>query len=259
MIIGREQRHHPGYSLGERLFISFLGAPVVGLRIRARNLLRLLPPAEGIANVLDAGSGPGVITFLLAARYPEARVTGIDLSSEEIENCRIIAARAKYKNTDFEEADISHLPWKGHFDLIVCIDILEHIENDSSALESLAEALSPGSTLILHVPARHRRYPVFKKTLNFEVPSHVRVGYTLEQVKKLVEDAQLKILKAGHTFGFLETLANNIGYMITRAEKRNRLLYAVAFPFLNFTGWLGSRSRAGPFGAGIYVIGMKQQ
>ena len=109
--------------------------------------------------------------------------------------------------------------------------------------------------MILHVPAKYRRYPVFKKSLNFNVPSHVRPGYTLDRLKELVDETRLKILKEGHTFGFLETLANNIGYMITRAEKRNRIAYALAFPFLNFIGWTGSRSRAGPLGAGVYIVG----
>lgn len=257
MIIGREQRHHPEYSLLERMFINILGIPVVGLRIRARNLLQLLPEIPGTVDILDAGSGPGVITFLLAAKYTKARITGIDISSEEINNCRAIAAKGNFDNTSFEQSDISDITWQDRFELAVCVDILEHIENDQSAIDSLCSALVPGGTLILHVPAKFRRYPVFKRTLNFNVPSHIREGYTLDHLQTLVEKAELKIMDAGHTFGFMETLANNLGYMITKAEKRNRLLYALAFPFLNTLGWLGQKSHPGQLGAGVYVVAKK--
>ncbi len=259
MIIGREQRYHPEYSVPERMFISILGIPVVGLRIRARNLLHLLPEIPRAADILDAGSGPGVITFLLAAKYPKARIIGIDISSEETKNCRAIAAKGNFENTSFQQADISEIPWQDRFELAVCVDILEHIEDDQSAIYSLCSALIPGGTLILHVPAKFRRYPVFKRTLNFSVPSHVREGYTLDHLETLVEKAELKIMDAGHTFGFMETLANNLGYMITKAEKRNRLLYALAFPFLNVLGWLGQKSHPGQLGAGVYIVAKKSE
>lgn len=256
-MIGREQRYHPGYSLPERMFISMLGIPVIGLRIRARNLLRLLPGISGGVDILDAGSGPGVITFLLATKYPNARITGIDISSEEVNNCKTIAVKGNFGNTSFEQLNISEIPWQSRFELVVCVDILEHIEDDQSAIDSLCRTLVPGGILILHVPAKYRRYPVFKKTLNFSVPSHVREGYNLDHLQILVKKTGLQIMDAGHTFGFMETLANNLGYMITKAEKRNRILYALAFPFLNAMGWLGQRSHAGQLGAGVYVIAQK--
>ncbi len=257
MLIGREQRFHPGYSLFEKGYIFLLGIPVVGLRIRARTLLKLLPERLIPANILDAGSGPGVISFLLAQTFPNSEITGVDTQPEEIDNCRIIAERAALVNTEFLQADILHLTWHNRFQLITCIDILEHIEDDLSALESLRKSLEPGGILLLHVPSKYRRYPVFKKRPNFHVPSHIRNGYEMGEITERVKQARLTITGRGYTFGFLETLANNIGYMITRAERKNRILYAISFPFLNLMGWLGRFSSPGSMGAGIYIIARK--
>lgn len=58
------------------------------------------------------------------------------------------------------------LPFDNHFDLVTCIDILEHIENDEHAIASIYNSLAPGGTLVLHVPAKYRRFPVFKKQIN---------------------------------------------------------------------------------------------
>ncbi len=253
-MIGREQRFHPTYSAAERAYISLFGVPVVGLRIRARNILNLLPAEINHMEVLDAGSGPGVITFMLAERFPNARVTGVDMVAEEINASKTIATRAGITNASFETADITTLPFQNRFDLIVCVDILEHIEDDEQALAKLREALKPEGTLVLHLPALYRRYPVFKKCLNFDVPTHVRSGYSLEDVRPMVDRARMTVERSGYTYGFLETLANNVSYMITGARKKNKILYAFAFPFLNLIGWLGRGANPKELGAGVYLI-----
>ncbi len=256
-MIGQEQRFHPSYSAAERGYISLLGVPVVGLRIRARNILALLPTGLNPKEVLDAGSGPGVITFMLAGKYPAARITGVDMVEEEISASRAIAVTAEIANVYFETVDISALPFKDRFDLIVCVDILEHIEDDEQALAQLRDALKPGGTLLLHLPALYRRYPVFKKRLNFDVPTHIRSGYRLEDVRPMMERAGMEVEKSGYTYGFLETLANNISYMITGARKKNKILYALAFPLLNLLSWLGRGARPDSLGAGVYFLGRK--
>lgn len=256
-MIGREQRFHPSYSAAERAYISLLGVPIVGLRIRARNILALLPAGLDPKEVLDAGSGPGVITFMLAERYPGARVTGVDMVEEEISASRAIAERARVTNTSFETADITALPFQNRFDLIVCVDILEHIEDDEQALAQLRDALKPSGTLLLHLPALYRRYPVLKKRLNFDVPTHVRSGYRLEDVRPMMERAGMEVERSDYTYGFLETLANNISYMITGARKKNKILYALVFPLLNLLSWLGRGARPDSLGAGVYILGRK--
>ena len=58
-MIGQEQRFHPEYSSPEKLYIALFGVPIIGLRIRARNVLNLLPKHLSPARILDAGSGAG--------------------------------------------------------------------------------------------------------------------------------------------------------------------------------------------------------
>lgn len=253
-MIGLEQRFHPDYSAFVRAYIALFGVPVVGLRIRARNVLKLLPDDLHPRRILDAGCGPGVISFALCRRFPGATVTGVDLGAREVEACRSIAERAGVTHAVFETADVRALRWRDHFDLVVCVDILEHIEDDAGALSSLARALAPGGTLVLHVPSRYRRYPLFARRVNFDVPSHVRPGYERSEIVAKARGAGLVVADSGHSYGFLETLANNVSYMITRARKRNPRLYALAFPWLNLVGWLGRHARPARLGAGVFLV-----
>jgi len=258
MLLGREQRYHPDYSLPEKIYITLLGMPVVGLRIRGRNVFHLIPKNREYHHILDAGSGPGVFSFELARRFPDSRILGADMLSEAVNACQHIAAKTNITNVKFQQASIGQLPDKDTFNLIVCVDIMEHIQDDLNALKNLHQAMAPDGVLVLHVPALYRRYPVWKKSLNFDVETHVRPGYEPHEIEEKVKQAGFCIRESGFTYGFWETLANNLSYMITRARKRNKLLYAFAFPFLHLISLLGYQARPASLGAGVFIIAEKR-
>jgi SAM-dependent methyltransferase len=257
MLLGREQIHHPDYSLLEKIYIALLGMPIIGLRIRGRNIFHLIPKDKKYKHILDAGSGPGVFSFELARRFPDSQILGVDMLNDSITACQHIAKKTNTSNVAFRQASIEQLPDKNTFDLIVCVDIMEHIQDDLSALKCLYEVTAPGGVLTLHVPALYRRYPVWEKSLNFDVETHVRTGYEPHEIEAKVKKAGFSIQKSGFTYGFWETLANNLSYMITRARMQNKKLYALAFPFLLLVSLFGYRARPASLGAGIFVIAKK--
>jgi len=257
-LVGHEQIYHPGYSIFEKIYIGIFGMPIVGLRIRARNIFSLIPKKK-YNHILDAGSGPGVLSFDLGRRFPESRILGIDLLDEAISACNHIAGKIRSENVAFRQDSVEDLPEQNVFDLVICVDILEHIENDVAALQSLYNVIAPGGVLVLHVPALYRRYPVWKKSLNFDVETHVRIGYEPDEIRNKVKDAGFLLQDSGFTYGFWETLANNISYMITRARMQNKMLYALCFPVLNMISLLGIRARPEMLGAGIFIVSEKEQ
>lgn len=259
MLLGYEQKYNPGYSKLEKAYIAIFGMPVVGLRIRARNVFALIPKERQYGRILDAGCGPGVFSFELARCFPAARITGVDIREENIEACRHMAEKIGSRNLKFIAGSIEDLESDEPFDLIVCVDILEHIADDAGALKSLYQAAAPGGILVLHVPALYRRYPIWKKALNFHVESHVRRGYEPFEIQDKIRDAGFMIRDSGFTYGFWETLVNNLSYMITHARMENKLLYSVAFPALYMISWIGARARPVKLGAGVFVIGGKPE
>jgi len=259
MFLGKEQIHHPGYSTIEKAYIALFGMPVVGLRIRARNVFSLIPKGRQYKRILDAGSGPGVFSFELGRRFPKAKVVGVDLQKEFIEVCTHILEKIRVSNVEFHQASILAFDKEDAYDLIICVDILEHIEDDLKALKGLYKATALGGTLVLHVPSLYRRYPIWKRSLNFEVETHVRIGYNLDEIQDKVKHAGFIIHESGFTYGFWETLANNLSYMITRARMENKILYSLAFPVLNLISWLGPRARPKNLGAGIFVVAEKPE
>lgn len=68
------------------------------------------------------------------------------------------------------------------FDSIICLNVLEHINNDSRALSHMFDRLKPEGRLVLLVPAHQRLYSIFDKSLG-----HFRRYTTLDLKSKLTK------------------------------------------------------------------------
>jgi SAM-dependent methyltransferase len=248
---GAELSLDPGRSRFERLYARLFGAPANGLRIRLR---RVLPATHGtFGSILDAGCGNGVFSFELAKRHPEAEVLGIDSEPDLVARANMIAERAGLVNCRVEKGDVTRLDFDAEFDLVVSIDNLEHVDDDVTAMRGLYRALRPGGRLVVHVPGYERRWLVLGRRVNFDVPGHVRPGYTLEQIVERLQRAGFVVDAQQYTYGLLETLTNNVSYLISGADQRNKLLYALAFPVLLGVSWFGKFSRPA-WGAGVLAV-----
>lgn len=254
MLPGSELYHDASLGFLERWYCRIFGVPIIGLRIRLRWLEHLLP--LNATRALDAGCGRGVISRALALRYPQGVVDAVDLNAEGQARNRLIAGRMGLPNCHFLHADLTRLDTEGQYDLVVSVDNLEHIEDDLGVLRGLHRAMRSGGVLVVHVPHYYRRWPVFKWMRNFDVPGHVRPGYHLPEIVERVRQAGFTVERSGFSYGFLENLANNLGYVITGAEERHKLLYAAFFPVLNFIAWLGHRGNTA-MGAGVWVVARK--
>jgi SAM-dependent methyltransferase len=248
---GRELAHHPDYSALERLYIRVFGAPVNGLRIR---LAHVMPATRGkYRRILDAGCGRGTFSVELAKAHPEAEIVGVDLDEEILSKGEYIAEKAGIGNLRFQAADVTALPFEGEFDLVVSVDNLEHVEDDVAAMRCLRRALREDGRLVVHVPGYYRRWPVFKKSVNFDVPGHMRPGYLIEELEEKLAQAGFAVESVRPTYGFLENLSNNISYAISGAEQKNKALYALVFPFLLIMSNLGALARP-KWGAGVLAV-----
>jgi SAM-dependent methyltransferase len=111
-------------------------------------------------SVLEVGCGIGNITeFLL--REPTRKVFGVDVEPEYVQHVRQkFAANEGFQALAGDITDpslVRQLP-AGQFDSVVCLNVLEHIEDDALAVRVSHELLSPGGRLILLCPAHKALY-----------------------------------------------------------------------------------------------------
>jgi SAM-dependent methyltransferase len=145
---------------------------------------------------------------------------------------------------------------ENRFDLVVTVDNLEHIEDDVDTLKRYYKALVKGGQIFIHVPGYERRWLFFGWAVNFDVEGHYRPGYKKEELQQKLETAGFKVNEIYYTYGWIETITNNISYWITGAQMKNKLLYALVFPFLNLFSWFGRNSRPEK-GAGVLAKAVK--
>jgi SAM-dependent methyltransferase len=252
---GREFSSDPRLNAAHRLYIAMFGIPISGMRIRLR---RILPLIQGeFAEIADMGCGKGIFSFELARKFPGSNVVGVDTDAEQIEINNSIVRKHGIRNLRFECVDILKTRFEERFDLVLSVDNLEHIEDDAGAVRLLHRALKPAGTLVCHVPSLERIWVFRGHATNFDVPGHVRPGYSPEQLRSLLETNGFRVESLGPSWGYLETVSNNLSYKITGASQKNQALYALAFPVLNGAAWMGQYQRRHPYSAGVYSVAKK--
>ena len=214
------------------LFYRIFGNVRIGEKIRAANVHKLLRSYDlSDFAILDAGCGTGILSFDLAQRFPEARIVSIDLNSKLIQKAKIVITKKKIRNVTFGFKDILRLDKTRHFDLIICIDVLEHIENDVKAVRKLSSSMKKGGILILHVPQKFQRHPV--KDMDWR-GHHVREGYTIQEIAKLLERENLQMSWMRNTFGVYGAMADEIEYLLWKTKP----IWLLSLPFLLLFTWL---------------------
>jgi trans-aconitate 2-methyltransferase len=111
--------------------------------------------AEQPRAVTDLGCGPGNLTVTLAARWPDAAITGIDSSPE-----MIAQAKAAPGPVAFQVGDVRDWHPAPDTDVVLSNATLQWVPGHDALLINWASELSPGAWLAVQVPG------------NFDAPSH---------------------------------------------------------------------------------------
>lgn len=138
------------------------------------------------ASVLDAGSGFGQYVYYLARKHPDWQITGLDVKTEQIADCNNFFSRNGYNNVQFEEADLTQIDYLQQFNLIVCVDVMEHIEEDVKVLTNFYQALKTGGMLLISTPSDQGGSDVHEHdhaggAVGF-IDEHVRDGYGIKEL-----------------------------------------------------------------------------
>lgn len=254
MPFGSEIALTPGLSPFERWYIKVLGAPILGLRIRARTILPLLKEVQQPKRIADAGSGRGMMTLFCARTFPHAEVIGLDLNAERCQTNERIARQVGANNLHFVAWDVLRLEELGAFDLILCSDMLEHLDDDVGCVRVFGRALNRGGHLIVHVPNYTRNLFGWHRTNWMDIEGHVRPGYTRDGLTQLLRQAGLEVVSCFYNYNSVETLATDLSYLITGGHERNKQQYALAFPFLLGLAAMGRLYRPRHDGSGLVAL-----
>ena len=132
---------------------------------RVEMILEMLPRLGAEAKLLDIGCLDGTLTRLYAATVGTERISGIDVALSE---------GARKNGVDVVEFDLNNrepLPYPdASFDVIVCIETLEHLYPTDHLVAEIHRMLAPGGTAIIDVPRLDSFLNIGLLTLGFQPP-----------------------------------------------------------------------------------------
>ncbi|MBI5153660.1 class I SAM-dependent methyltransferase [Candidatus Poribacteria bacterium] len=161
------------------------------LRIIRSVLERYLPARPRSGRVLDVGCGTGLMLQTLAAWRP----IGLDFSRLALKFC---GQRGLHQTI---QGDVVHLPLADEsLDLILALDLMEHVERDDLLIREFNRVLRPGGHLMITVPA----HPCLWS--DHDIALHHYRRYTYTSLKKVLRLGRFQPVKYSYGIYFLHPI-----------------------------------------------------
>lgn len=144
--------------------------------------------------LLDIGCASGFLTSQIAEFFPYSEVFGLDSYKEAI-----AFGKKSYPKIKFKFADAHRIPFeKGSFDLITCIETLEHLENPTGAISEMHRCLKRKGRVLIGQDTDNLLFKIIwmiwtKRRGKVWHNSHLH-PYGPQKLEKLIKDCGFKII-----------------------------------------------------------------
>lgn len=189
--------------VARRLFFGALDRLFLRSRYVRREISRLKASGFNPEQVLDAGSGFGQYSFRLARTFPGAKIIGLDVKADLVDSCNDFAKQAGLSPPDrihFVVGDLLNLTYILQFDLVLAVDVMEHIEDDVRVFVNFGQALKPGGIFIMTTPYFDGENASLRADAPF-VDEHVRPGYSKSELEQKLAQAGMTLERFTITYG----------------------------------------------------------
>jgi SAM-dependent methyltransferase len=174
------------------------------VRRKLRELIEGLPK-DRIIEVLDAGTGFGQYTYWLLKTFPNVHVTAVDVKTDYLENIAFFLSKTPYLHrVRLYERDLIGPPpevEKGRYDLVLSVDVMEHILDDRAVFRGFREVLKPGGHVVVNTPSDLGGSGITEENEESFIGEHVRDGYPIAELREKLETAGLRVTDHEYAYG----------------------------------------------------------
>lgn len=229
-----------------------------------RSLTRDLEKQGAPVNVLDAGAGFGQYTFWLNRRHPDWNILSIDVKEEQVEDCNRFFAQIGGKNVRFEVGDLTKYVKPEAYDLVVCVDVMEHIEEDVLVFRNYHASMKKGGALVISTPSDQGGSDVHGEGETSFIEEHVRDGYNIKDIEDKLRSAGFSRVEARYQYGTPGKISWRISMkypiLLLGVSKLFFVIipfyYLIAYPIAYLLNWMDV-SMKHPTGTGLIVKAWK--
>ncbi len=185
-----------------RIFYSLLD--LLLLRTwHVRKALRKISAALPVnASVLDAGCGFGQYTYRMVKMNGRWMIRAVDINPALVEECRkFFGSSGIGKNVISETADLTQLDEKEKYNLILSVDVMEHITDDEKVFMNFYRSLKPGGFILISTPSDKGGSDVHHEGERSFIEEHVRNGYGVAEIADKLAAAGFININPLYTYG----------------------------------------------------------
>lgn len=152
-------------------------------------------------SILDAGSGFGQYDFFLSTLNKNWKIRGVDVKEEQIADCNAFFNKIGRKNVTFGYADITAFTDTTAYNLILSVDVMEHILEDVQVFRNFYASLQPGGMVLISTPSDQGGSDVHDHEEESFIEEHVRDGYNINEIQDKLKLAGFSRTEARYQYG----------------------------------------------------------
>lgn len=166
-----------------------------------KELRKWISENKNAINILDAGAGFGQYTYWLNRKRKNFKIISVDVKDEQVADCNNFFKKIGATNVQFEVHDLTKYVKENSYDLVVCVDVMEHIEEDVQVFKNFHASMKTGGMLIISTPSDQGGSDVHDGDQSSFIEEHVRDGYNINQIQEKLRSAGFKKTEARYQYG----------------------------------------------------------
>jgi SAM-dependent methyltransferase len=157
-------------------------------------------PAD--ADILDAGSGLGQYTWRMSRMNKSWKITSVDINEQQVKEGNDFFNKAGLSDkVKFATADLTSFSDPGRFNLILSVDVMEHIKEDETVFRNFFISLKENGILLISTPSDKGGSDVHDEEDASFIDEHVRDGYNAGEIKDKLTRAGFRSVEIKYTYG----------------------------------------------------------
>lgn len=153
-------------------------------------------------DIYDAGTGYGQYTYFMYKNLQPNNIYAIDVKEQWIKDNKEFYKKKSVDGLSFGIEDLTSIDHNERFDLIVCIDVMEHIKDDTLVFKNFFKSLKPGGCLLINTPSTYGGSDVYDENEESFVGEHARTGYSDADLKYKLTPLGFSDFTYKYSYGF---------------------------------------------------------
>lgn len=197
-----------------------------------KSLKKMALNLPGDSTVLDAGSGFGQYTWRMCRMNKGWKIDAIDINREQVEDCTAFFTKSGLsERVRFREADLTKLNSEDNYNLILSVDVMEHIKDDVSVFKHFYNALKDKGILLISTPSDKGGSDVHTDHDKSFIDEHVRDGYSIKDITEKLTESGFNEIRATYTYGIPGNISWRLSMKYPVKMLNKSYLFFIILPF----------------------------